>query len=77
MKIYKVGSIGSSRPFQLDRSSPTFGFGCPIGLGVLGINDLHNSMTLSTLSISSRDFVLGFAKRLEIVFIDYKPMIIP
>ena len=42
--------------------------------------NLHNSMILSTLNISSRDFAFGFLKRFltnEDVFLTYKLMIIP
>ena len=41
---------------------------------------LHDGIILSTLSINSRGFALGFPKDLvpmELVFFDYKPMIIP
>ena len=41
---------------------------------------LSNGMILSTLSISSHGFALGFPKGLmpmELVFLTYKPMIIP
>ena len=47
---------------------------------LLGIMTLHDGMVLSTLSISSRGFGLGFPKRLhtsEDVFLIYKPMINP
>ena len=44
---------------------------------MLGITTLHNGMLLSTLSISSRDFALGFSKRPdEVVFLTSKPIII-
>ena len=47
---------------------------------MLGIPNLHNGMILSTLRISSHDFVFGFPKRPHVnkyVFLTYKPMIIP
>ena len=47
---------------------------------MLGIMTLHNGMILSTLSISSHVFALGFPKRPHTngdVFLTYKPMIIP
>ena len=47
---------------------------------ILGILDFYNGMILSTLSVSSHGFALGFSKRPNInrdVFLTYKPMIIP
>ena len=47
---------------------------------LLEITTLHNGMILSTLSINSRDFALGFSKRPCTngdVFLTYKPTIIP
>ena len=44
------------------------------------ITNLHNSMILSTLSISSHDFALNFHKMsrtVEMYSFTYKPMIIP
>ena len=43
---------------------------------LLEVTDLHNGMILSTLSISSHGFALGFPKGfipIEIVFLTYKP----
>ena len=47
---------------------------------MLETTTLHNGMILSTLSISSHGFALGFSKRPHIngdVFLTYKLMIIP
>ena len=47
---------------------------------MLGITDLHDGMILSTLSVSSRDFVFGFPKRPRTngdVFFAYKLVIVP
>ena len=47
---------------------------------MLGITNHHNSMILSTLSISSRGFSLKFSKKPHTnrdVFVTYEPMTIP
>ena len=57
-----------------DRTEPMYE--CSWG-GRLGTMDLHNGMILSTLSISSHGFALGFLKRPRTngdVFLTYKPI---